>query len=111
MRTGGTRSVGVQVRCEVRPTGITLDVKKGAKVTPSSKCNCFVTLTKAAMAGGEIEMAINKPISAHFQFEGETLQKIHSSSLRNQTQMLSHVMDTQRADKPINSGSVCENCF
>lgn len=72
----------MHVRCEVRPMGMTLEVKKESKVTPSSECNFIVTLTKAARTQGEIEIATNKPVSVHFHCEGETLKKVHSLSLR-----------------------------
>lgn len=74
LRTGGMRSLKTQVRCGVRPTGITLDVKKESRVTPSSEFNFIVMLTKAAKTGEETEIATNKPDSAHVHCEGELLK-------------------------------------
>lgn len=73
VRTGGMRSLKIQVRGGVRPTGITLDVKE-SRVTPSSEFNLIVTLTKAAKTGEETETATNKPDSAHVHCEGERLK-------------------------------------
>lgn len=75
----------MQVRCEARPTGITLEMKEESRVTPNSECNFIVTLTKAAKAGEEIEIATNKPVSMYFHCEGELFKNVHSTSLRNQT--------------------------